>query len=69
MVINEDVLRGRMQKVSGCIRQVRGELAHNYRETVLGQLQFTAGVLQQRRGLVTWRLERARRRLPARTPG
>jgi len=57
-----------LKKVTGCVRQVRGELTHNYREAVLGRLEYTAGVLQQRRGIVTWRLERARRRLgvPAR---
>ena len=50
-------------KVTGCIRLVRGELARNDREVALGHLQHTAGVLQQRRGVVTWRLERARKRL------
>ena len=50
-------------KVTGCIRLVRGELARNDREVALGRLQHTAGVLQQRRGVVTWRLERARKRL------
>jgi len=65
MLVNEDVLRGRLKKVAGCVRQVRGELAHNDREMVLGRLQYTAGVLQQRRGLVVGRLERARRRLAA----
>jgi hypothetical protein len=56
-----------MLKVSGCIRLVRGELARNDRDVALGRLQHTAGVLQQRRGVVTWRLERARKRLAART--
>lgn len=63
MNINEDLVSGRQRKVRGCARLTSGEQAGDEREATLGQLEFMTGVMQQRRGLVMWRLERARQRL------
>ena len=59
----DDVLKGRLKKVAGRARLTRGERAGDEREAAIGLLQCTAGLLQQERGIVTWKLERARRRL------
>lgn len=63
MELNQDVLRGKVMQVSGAVLNKRGRLRCNYRETVMGQLRHDAGVLQERRGVVTGRLKRVRRRL------
>lgn len=63
MYINEDVVNGRVKRVCGRARERRGLRSHNYRETALGQLEHTAGVLQERRGRIAVQLERARSRL------
>jgi len=52
-----------LKKVVGRARLVRGERAGDDREAAIGLLQCTAGVLQQERGIVTWKLERARKRM------
>jgi hypothetical protein len=64
-----EILRGRLKKVVGRARLTRGERAGDEREAALGLLQCTAGLLQQERGIVTWKLERARRRLATQARG
>lgn len=69
MNTRDDVLRGRLKKVEGRARLVRGERAGDEREAAIGLLQCTAGLLEQERGIVTWKLERAKRRLAAQARG
>lgn len=65
MSIDPDVLAGRVKRVCGQARERRGLRARNHREMVLGKLEYTAGVLQERRGRLVQRLERVRNRLAA----
>lgn len=58
MKINQDVLDGRVKSVCGRSRERRGLRSHDYREAALGQLEHTAGVLQERRGRLADNLER-----------
>lgn len=69
MNTRDDVLRGRLKKVEGRARLARGEHAGDEREAAIGLLQCTAGLLEQERGIVTWKLERAKRRLAAQARG
>ena len=68
MKINQDILDGRVKRILGSARERRGMRAHNYRETTLGQLADTVGALQERRGLITERLNRVSMRLDAWIP-
>ncbi len=65
MNIDQDVLEGRVKRVCGQARERRGLRAQNYREMALGKLEYTAGVLQERRGRLAERMERVRNRLAA----
>lgn len=71
MKINPDVLDGKVKRVCGNARERRGVRAGNYREIALGQLEFTAGILQERRGRLVEQLELVRVRLnsPVDEPG
>jgi uncharacterized protein YjbJ (UPF0337 family) len=68
MNINQDVLDGRVKRVCGGARERRGRRARDYREMALGQLEYTAGVLQERRGRLTDRLQRVSARLGTSVP-
>lgn len=61
--MNQDVLRGKLMQVDGTVLQMRGQVLRSYRDFAMGQLRRTAGLLQERRGVVTGRLARARRRM------
>ncbi|HEY5981956.1 MAG TPA: hypothetical protein VIU38_00665 [Anaerolineales bacterium] len=63
MNINDDVRAGRQKKLRGCARLTLGEENADDRETTLGRLEYTTGILLQRRGLVDWRMQRARQRM------
>ena len=68
MDVNQDVIRGRWKQVSGRTRELRGKLSKSYREVVMGRLRRHVGALQERRGLLQARLDRARKHLLSR-PG
>ena len=63
MVLNDDVLAGKWKQVRGRVRRSRGALRHNELDQVLGRLQHHVGLVQERRGLLVARFERALRRL------
>ena len=63
MYLNDDVVAGKWKQVRGTIRRSRGELVHNQLDQILGGLQHHVGLMQERRGVIVGRLERAVRRL------
>jgi uncharacterized protein YjbJ (UPF0337 family) len=63
MYLNADVVAGKWKQVSGRIRRSRGQLIHNQLDQILGGLQNHVGLMQQRRGVIVARFERAVKRL------
>jgi uncharacterized protein YjbJ (UPF0337 family) len=63
MYINDDVLAGKWKQVRGRIRRSRGQLIHNQLDQILGGLQHHVGLMQERRGVIVGRVERAMKRL------
>ena len=63
MYINDDVVAGKWKQVRGTIRRSRGQLIHNQLDQILGGLQHHVGLMQERRGVIVGRIERAVKRL------
>ena len=63
MYVNDDVVAGKWKQVRGSIRRSRGQLIHNQLDQILGGLQHHVGLMQERRGVIVGRVERAVRRL------
>ena len=63
MNLNDDVFAGKWKQVRGSLRRSRGRLTHNRLDQILGGLQHHVGLLQERRGIIVGRVERAVKRL------